>query len=312
MVEITIIIPVYNAEKTIHYCLDSILKQTFQNFEVICVDDGSTDKSACLIENYKIKDNRVILVKQKNSGAATARNVGLEMAKGKYLTFVDSDDFIENDFLRNLYNNKKDADIVVSGYTRVKSTFEAIYTKIPKKSLWSVFKFSATWGKLYLTEVIRQNNITFEDFRLGEDLVFLSKILTFSKKVKIIQNIEYNYMFNENSITNTISKVQKINHASELLRRIMEIFKNEDEEFSKYVYYFLIKTSVYNIYSQRKNMNTNEKNEEFENNINVINSNYKFRFTWQKDEEFLVNILVNLFILAKKAHFQKLLFTVLK
>lgn len=95
MIEISVIIPIFNAEKTLKRCLDSILNQTFKNFEIICVNDGSQDKSIDILKEYKEKDNRIIIIQQENKGVSSARNAGIKIAKGKYITFIDSDDWIE-------------------------------------------------------------------------------------------------------------------------------------------------------------------------------------------------------------------------
>ena len=112
---ISIIIPVYNSEKLLKQCLDSVLNQTLNNIEIICVDDGSTDNSFEILKEYEKKDNRVIALTQKNSGAGVARNKGVEIAKGKYIAFIDSDDWIEHDALEKLYNNieNNDSDMVL-------------------------------------------------------------------------------------------------------------------------------------------------------------------------------------------------------
>ena len=102
MTKISVIIPVYNSEKFLKKCLDSIINQTLNDIEIICIDDGSTDKSLRILNNFADKDNRITIINQKNSGPSAARNKGIENAKGEYIGFVDSDDWIDLDFYEKL------------------------------------------------------------------------------------------------------------------------------------------------------------------------------------------------------------------
>lgn len=117
----SVVIPVYNAEKYINKCVESILQQSFENFEVVLVDDGSADRSMAICEDLSKKDDRVSLVHQKNQGVSTARNKGTSLAKGRYIIFVDADDYIRADTLMFLHESCNDcrADICFFGYQRV-------------------------------------------------------------------------------------------------------------------------------------------------------------------------------------------------
>ena len=107
-VKISIIIPVYNVEKYLHECLDSIINQTFKDLEIICVDDGSTDKSSEILEEYEQKDKRFTVISQPNKGVSAARNRGMQQAKGKYIMFVDSDDYIASNACELIYNSAEE------------------------------------------------------------------------------------------------------------------------------------------------------------------------------------------------------------
>jgi len=121
---ISIIIPVYNAKEYLRRCLDSILRQNYTNIEVLLIDDGSSDGSEAICDEYALLDKRIKVIHQKNTGVSAARNVGLDLAKGDYISFVDSDDWIENDLLETLLNISKESGsyIVVSNYTRNNKT----------------------------------------------------------------------------------------------------------------------------------------------------------------------------------------------
>ena len=120
---ITVIVPVCNVAKYLRRCLDSVISQTYQNLEIICVDDGSTDHSSEICEQYALKDERVKVFHQENQGVSAARNKGLDMVAGEYITFVDSDDYIQSDMLERLYSelSKSEASYVICGYNVVNS-----------------------------------------------------------------------------------------------------------------------------------------------------------------------------------------------
>ena len=99
MIKVSVIMPVYNVEKYLHQCMDSLVQQTLTDIEIICVDDGSTDNSLAILQEYAQRDSRIIVLQQKNSGAGVARNTGMKIVKGEYLAIVDSDDFFELDML---------------------------------------------------------------------------------------------------------------------------------------------------------------------------------------------------------------------
>ena len=131
-VKVSVILPVYNVEKYLKECLDSILNQTLQEIEVICVDDGSTDRSLEILREYEKKDKRVIVLTQENKGAGAARNKGLAIAKGEYLSFLDSDDFFASGMLEEAYRRcvEKKAQICVYQVLRYnEKTKETIYDK---------------------------------------------------------------------------------------------------------------------------------------------------------------------------------------
>lgn len=205
---VTFILPVYNAENTIYRCLDSILKQTYCDYEVIIVDDGSIDNSGKICDSYSLNDNRFRVVHKENAGVASARQLGVSLATGEYVIHIDSDDWIESNMLSDMMNEISDADILVSDYyyntkhgqTYVRqvdcTTSEELLEKIIKGEV-----FGSLWHKL-----IRRNlyqNIEFNtDLTFCEDQLLLFKILTtYQCKVINLHQAYYHYECNEGSIT---------------------------------------------------------------------------------------------------------------
>ena len=190
--KISVIIPVYNAEKYLEKCLDSILQQTFREIEVICVDDGSQDASKQILRRYASQDARVIVVEQKNMYAGVARNRGMELAKGKYLIFLDADDFFHPDMLRRAYacSEQYRADITIfnvkcfSDQTKITFKGKWLYNKdlIPQKQPFSmhdiysqIFQITtaAPWNKLFNREFIQREQILFQGTRSTNDVYFV-------------------------------------------------------------------------------------------------------------------------------------------
>lgn len=181
--EISIIVPVYNVEKYIKRCIDSILAQSFSDFELILVDDGSPDNCPAICDEYATMDSRIRVVHKVNGGVSSARNTGLAMACGKYILFCDSDDYVDSSWCQELYNAVSDnpASCVVSNFMRVHQ--DRAVAKIPPEQLpegvisyYEMFLMElsgATWNKIYDNEVLAKNNIRFDsNLRIGEDIDF--------------------------------------------------------------------------------------------------------------------------------------------
>lgn len=182
---VSVIVPVYNAEKYLKKCVESIVNQTYKNIEIILINDGSMDGSLSLCTDFNKKDSRIRVIDKENSGVSAARNLGIARAEGKYLCFVDSDDFVESDYIEKLINNVNEKSMTFCGYyidaykkcTAV-SPIEIQQKKSTKvkDNLIDVFHYgflSAIWNKIYEVERLRENGIKFdENLSLGEDLLF--------------------------------------------------------------------------------------------------------------------------------------------
>ena len=205
--EISIIVPAFNEEKYISRCLDSILNQTFTDFEVLCIDDGSTDSTFDIITEYSKKDSRIIPLKNPKKGVASARNFGLENLKGNYIGFVDSDDFIQPQMYEFLYKtvSENDGDMCICGCKRTdnpnKEFFEYNFTECSCRNLIETNKidsFLCIWTKLIKKDIIK--NIRFENYRIGEDSLFCSNLWVNSEKVFFVDLPLYNYFINNQGV----------------------------------------------------------------------------------------------------------------
>lgn len=224
--KVSVVIPVHNAEKYLPQCLDSVLSQTLREIEVICVDDGSTDRSLEILRKYARKDERIRVIRQENSGAGAARNRGMNSASGKYMIFWDADDFFRPDALARLYRQaeKYQAQICVCG-ARIydeseKKTFPAaqylVIERIPDKQPFSrrdigkyLFNFSSAvpWNKLFRRSFVEENHLQFQTLRKANDVYFVLSALYRAERIAIVPRSLINYRyFNETSLTGSEQK----------------------------------------------------------------------------------------------------------
>lgn len=205
---VSVIIPCYNAEKYLGQCLDSVMKQTLQDVEVICVDDGSSDSTVEILKEYEKKDSRLKVFTQKNQGAGTARNTGLRVATGKYLSFLDSDDFFEPDMLMEAYKaaENNQAEIVVFNsdqYHMDKKEFVGVpwvmriedippYMPFTYRQLTdNIFKTFVgwAWDKLYRRDFVLEHNLLFQEQRTTNDMLFVFSALVVANRIVIVDKI---------------------------------------------------------------------------------------------------------------------------
>lgn len=204
-IQVSVIIPVYNSERTLRVCLESVLNQSLKNIEILCIDDGSTDDSLKILQEFASRDSRIMAIHKKNGGVSQARNLGISIAKGEDLCFVDSDDFIHPDLLLYTYSCavKKTADIVLFGGKSVPAVnwidqnlnvVNGIYTN-PFDVIMNVAGATPfIWNKLFRSALLKDNNIKFdESLVLGEDQALLFDVFPLSKVVVGIDKKFYCY-----------------------------------------------------------------------------------------------------------------------
>ncbi|WP_372519861.1 glycosyltransferase family 2 protein [Candidatus Ruminimicrobiellum ovillum] len=220
MAQITIVLPVYNVEKYLTQCLDSIINQTFKDFECLCINDGSTDNSLEILQEYAKKDKRFKIITQENKGLLGAWNTGIKNVNTKYLTFIDSDDWITENYLEVLYNKIEEtgADVVRASYkfyfqedNAYKSARIREIHKITANSdierLYKGYAGAFVWSKIYKTSLIKDNNIWFYDERKSAgDCPFLGLVFLYSKKIAFISDELLFYRKHNSSITTNLEK----------------------------------------------------------------------------------------------------------
>ena len=246
VVKVSVLVPCYNVEKYIKQCLDSIVCQTLKDIEIICINDGSTDSSLDILKDYSKKDDRIKIINQKNKGLGATRNKGIDLARGKYIFFIDSDDYIELDTLFELYNvcEKKELDFVicqVKNYDEKNNEFfTSEYFDMPvlaKTVGDTVFNYNdvkdilpkinvVAWNKLYNLNFIKKINARFSENLIFEDNVFFWNLLFNAKKIYFYQKYFYIYRRRDLSITSSGNK--NLIDTIEIHNQIFNVFKEND------------------------------------------------------------------------------------
>ncbi len=240
MAKVSVIVPVYNVEKYLKRCLDSLINQTLSDIDIICINDGSKDSSLQILEQYAQKDSRIVIYNQENSGLSVARNTGLEHASGEYIGFVDSDDWVDLDFYEKLYNSAKNnnADIAVADFIRehsnkkpkrLKLKEEKIYTTPEDKfMICKVHREGCVWNKIYRTEFIKSINLKFVPKMYYEDRDFTIRSLYFSKKLVTTPNTYYRYFVNPKSIVNKRRNYIQDEHYILVRQQVLQFIKEHN------------------------------------------------------------------------------------
>lgn len=275
--EISIIVPVYNVEKYLKRCIDSILNQSFTDFELILVDDGSTDNSGKIIDEYALKDKRIKVIHKENGGQGSARNRGLDIAKGNYIGFVDSDDWIHKDMYKCMYQiiNEDNTDIVQVGHNTVEEYTEDkrgnindlniicidnIIEKLADCNSFEILPLIFPVNKLYKRRL--WNNLRFPEGKFAEDLRIIYKIYEITNNYKIIDFNFYNYYMSPNSSTRgefNIKKLEDLEAWNEMLIYFKKNFKHINLINLKSIYCRRLKNYYMELYIRNKYKDISKK-----------------------------------------------------
>lgn len=261
-VKVSVIIPVYNAEKYLAECIDSVIGQTLKSIEIICVDDGSADESLKILKEYEKADRRVRILCRENAGAGAARNTGLAAAKGEYLSFLDADDFFEPDMLERAYSKAKEqkAQVIVFGsdqYREDLETFQEVGWTLRKHALppyrpmnyqtftENVFKVFVgwTWDKLFEREFVLKYQLKFQEQRTSNDLLFVFTAVVLAERIEVEEAVlAHQRRGNPESLSNTREKswgcfYEALKALRENLIRY-DLFYELEQDFINYALHF--------------------------------------------------------------------------
>ena len=251
---ISVITPVYNSSQFLNACIESVLCQSYKDFEFLIIDDGSTDNSKDIIRNWALRDNRVVPVFQEISGASSARNHGLDIAKGEFVVFVDSDDYVTQTYLQDLIDmisDKEDVVLGVSGHSAFYNGTFSHHHQFPKcsclvcdyKTIFqdiSLHKFGFPWGKIFRRDIIERHHLRFDEkVCIAEDLMFLMHYLISANSylhATIAFSDVYNYIYlvHQGSLSTSSSSFEKELYSYNEYRNTMNQLKSL---FSPMAYY---------------------------------------------------------------------------
>jgi glycosyltransferase involved in cell wall biosynthesis len=324
-IKISVIVPVYNVEKYLKKCLNSILNQTFEDFELIVVNDGSTDKSLDILQNYQSKYDNIIIINKENEGQGVARNKALEICKGEHIAFVDSDDYIEPNMLKSMYNKslEKDLDIVICNYKyvdvngdRVRDDNIVLNENEIIDNVECIKRFLVTnkiegfsWNKLFKKKLFKINNIQYPKGMKYEDIPTVFSLLNNAKRIGFINNELYNYLLRDDSTTST----QTIGNIRDYIKSICMIgerLESKANDFTNEYEYYYSKRIANTVWGFLRTNKNKEENIIFANNmIGKINRINKFRIFIQnvyfKKIEAL-KIIIKIYLYKKYVNFIKL------
>ena len=254
--KVSVIVPIYNTEKYLNRTIDSLVRQTLKDIEIILVDDGSSDNSSKICDDYAKKDSRIIVIHIENSGQAIARNVALEVASGKYVMFLDADDMLEDIACEVMYNlaEEKDADYVSANYIMMDEFDKKIEKPAFDTKMYGDFEFdlnnlancfgvmnSTLWNKIYNFEFLNKNNIKFDINPPSEDDYFTTLAYMKAKRGYYTSKVICDYRHNPNSTSNICDK-KYFQKQNDVYKTIYNNFK-ENEKMGFYRYYYAKKNA---------------------------------------------------------------------
>lgn len=305
----------YNASNVIIRCINSIKGQTYKDFEVIIVDDGSNDNSYSLVNDYIYDDKRFILITQSNQGVSVARNKAIEVCHGEWITFIDADDYIDSRYLENITVADTSIDLVLSGWkqtdianghTKIFKYINKIYDYSELDYLFSnsilINKHGAPWAKLFKASIIKNNNLKFNiHLKLSEDRLFLYEYLLSCNSIMTKPYFEYNYQVSKNSVMRNKSdsneELLRIKLLYTISKKIISSFKCSNHSIANFENILLIYIIRY--------LRTFKNYKLFKREMNTIQNNYPLNIRIKK----LINIdnfrhikgfAFNLFYLKRK------------
>lgn len=304
MSKVSLILPVYNGSQRIVQCLNSIIKQSYENFDLLIIDDGSKDDSSEIIEKYldKLEEKikcKIKFLRQENQGVSRTRNIGIQMVEGEWIGFIDQDDYISKDYLKkyilSIQNNEKKGykpDILVGGYDRVVDNGKVIRHEVLKGKKWDKYVVVSPWAHLYRRQFLIDNNIYFLETKIGEDVFFNLKAYAHTDNIIVEKNnCEYKWVFNNDSVSNSKqNQVTKQNDPNLLLNAIIKMYREGEGIKTPYAEqeYYITRYVVWYCLFTFKDSNRKEHKKREEELFELLRSYYpkyyKNKYLWWKIE----------------------------
>jgi glycosyltransferase involved in cell wall biosynthesis len=273
-INLTVAVAIYNIEKYLPKCLESLLNQSIKNdYEILLINDGSTDKSLKICEEFLEKGLKAEILTKKNEGLTSVRNLAIKNAKGKYIFFIDGDDWIENNTIETIFNNIKEFDMLIFGFNWIFSKELIVDLRFQKNEILSgnieneIFKNNintAVWNKIFKKDIIIENNLKFPELKGAEDYLFIYEYLLNCQKIKKLSIPLYNYNQREDSLSNEKKEYFYIS-TLKVYEELIKKNKKQEVYFIKYIlenYVYLMRE-----YNKKKIKSENNIIEESRKNI---------------------------------------------
>lgn len=284
MAKISIIVPVYNSEKYLNKCLDSLVNQTLQDIEIIIINDGSTDNSQNIIDNYiKKYPTKIKSFYQENSGQASSRNLGIKNAEGEFIAFVDSDDYLELDAYEKAYTfaMENNFDIVSfnfweeSGNSKYKSSYRKFTDVEPDVKY--VLNETSPWNKIIRTNLFAENNIKFLDNYIYEDLELIPRLILYTNRVGFLNEYLYHYIIHPSSTMRQSSYTPKLSNIYFVMEQLKNNFQNT--KYTEELEFIFIEHLLHG--ATLRYLDYPEGNKDIEKISNIIKENFG---NWEKNK----------------------------
>lgn len=307
---VSIIIPAYNSESYISRCLDSIIAQSYKNIEIIIINDGSCDATEQIVFGYMKNNSNIIYKFQENAGSSVAKNNGISFVNGEYITFCDSDDTFDKDYIKTLIDHlDEETDVVVSGYTNVDENGSFISKRLISEKPLGIYSCVANCSKLYRTSFIRENNIHFLcGVKVFEDAYFSLSAFALARKISFAKFSGYNIYQNTSSVTHTFGKSLSIFDDTIIgLKNIKRDIKTKDPSELDY---FIIRTAIYTTLFSCKKAEKNELFSKIESLFKWVDENTQKNNRFLSPflitgEPFSIRIIILLFCFLRKINLLK-------
>ena len=266
---VSIIIPIYNVEKYLDRCIKTIVDQTYNNLEIILVDDGSPDNSLVICEKWEKQDNRIRVIHKENGGVSSARNIGLEIATGEYISFIDPDDIIHPNYYDILMSQIGNADCIICSFKKFSNEIEFenryIYTTENMNSMEAIKRgffnnsdiFYVVWNKIIKTDIAKKQRFN-EEMKNGEDSLFAYNVIISCNEIKYTKAPLYGYYIREDGAVNTIDSYGKMNQV-ELTAFICKPYMNDKDKAFRRQVKSVFAYKMCSAFSFLKNNNEKEK-----------------------------------------------------
>lgn len=307
---ISVIVPIYNVEKYIDKCIGSIVNQKYKNLEIILVDDGSTDNCPTLCDEWSKRDSRIVVIHKENGGLSDARNAGMDIMSGEYVSFVDGDDYVNERYIEVLYNNlvKYGADVSQVSfnkeevYSENEIRVEALDASVACKNFY-ISKMPqmmiSSCAKLFKTDLI--SNQRFPKGRNFEDQFFTPRVVYFSHKIVMSNERLYNYINRQDSITHIPFNAKKIEDILWVMKDNFKFFLNHNAYNMAAIFYFHRKKliSKLNIEAEEENLH-NEVPKKYKQRLVISKIKYFIYMPYREKKSVIYSLLVKIGLIKKQ------------